>query len=151
MFFRITKSGIFVFCCQLSQLPMIWIQFAILLGAILIGSRMKGIGLGVMGMVGLLLLMVLFRMRPAEPPLDVMLIIFAIVTTSATLQASDGLDYLVGVAERIIRRHPAQITFSVRLQPTSCAFLPAPRTWCIPCCLLFRKWRPKNEFARSGP
>jgi anaerobic C4-dicarboxylate transporter DcuA len=102
MFFRIIKSGIFVFCCQLFQLPMIWIQFAILLGAILIGSRMKGIGLGVMGMVGLLLLMVLFRMRPAEPPLDVMLIIFAIVTTSATLQASGRLDYLVGVAERLM-------------------------------------------------
>jgi anaerobic C4-dicarboxylate transporter DcuA len=120
MFFRITKSGIFVFCCQLFQLPMIWIQFAILLGAILIGSRMKGIGLGVMGMVGLLLLMVLFRMRPAEPPLDVMLIIFAIVTTSATLQASGGLDYLVGVAERLIRRHPAQITF---LGPFAAYFL----------------------------
>ncbi len=87
---------------------MIWIQFFILLSAILIGSRMKGIGLGVMGMVGLLLLMLLFRMRPAEPPLDVMLIIFAIVTTSATLQASGGLDYLVGVAERLIRRHPEQ-------------------------------------------
>lgn len=90
---------------------MIWIQFAILLSAILIGARMRGIGLGVMGMVGLLLLMALFRMRPAEPPLDVMLIIFAIVTTSATLQASGGLDYLVGVAERLIRRNPAQINF----------------------------------------
>lgn len=99
---------------------MIWVQFGILLGAILIGSRMKGIGLGVMGMVGLLLLMLLFRMRPAEPPLDVMLIIFAIVTTSATLQASGGLDYLVGIAEKIIRRHPSRITF---LGPFSAYFL----------------------------
>lgn len=99
---------------------MIWIQFAILLGAILIGARMKGIGLGVMGMVGLLVLMLLFRMRPAEPPLDVMLIIFAIVTTSATLQACGGLDYLVGVAERIIRRNPSQIVF---LGPFSCYIL----------------------------
>jgi len=90
---------------------MIWVQFAILLGAILIGARMKGIGLGVMGMVGLLLLMLLFHMRPAEPPLDVMLIIFAIVTTSATLQACGGLDYLVGLAERLIRSNPSQITF----------------------------------------
>src|SRR6478672_4974562 len=90
---------------------MIWIQSAILLGAILIGARMKGIGLGVMGMVGLLLLMVLFRMRPAEPPLDVMLIIFALVTTSAAMQASGGLDYLIGVAEKLIRNNPSKITF----------------------------------------
>jgi anaerobic C4-dicarboxylate transporter DcuA len=54
------------------------------------------------GMVGLLLFLVVFRMRPADPPLDVMLIIFAIVTTSATLQAAGGLDYLVGIAERLI-------------------------------------------------
>jgi anaerobic C4-dicarboxylate transporter DcuA len=90
---------------------MIWIQFGILLSAVLIGSRMKSIGLGVMGMVGLLLFLVVFRMRPADPPLDVMLIIFAIVTTSATLQAAGGLDYLVGIAEQLIRRHPSRITF----------------------------------------
>jgi anaerobic C4-dicarboxylate transporter DcuA len=90
---------------------MIWIQFGILLSAVLIGSRMKSIGLGVMGMVGLLLFLVVFRMRPADPPLDVMLIIFAIVTTSATLQAAGGLDYLVGIAERLIRRHPSALRF----------------------------------------
>jgi anaerobic C4-dicarboxylate transporter DcuA len=82
-----------------------------LLSAVLIGSRMKSIGLGVIGMVGLLLFLVVFRMRPADPPLDVMLIIFAIVTTSATLQAAGGLDHLVGIAERLIRRHPSRITF----------------------------------------
>lgn len=99
---------------------MIWIQFLILIGAILIGSRMRGIGLGVMGTVGLLLLMLFFRMRPAEPPLDVMLIIFAIVTTSATLQAAGGLDYLVGIAERIIRSNPSKINF---IGPFSAYFL----------------------------
>jgi len=72
---------------------------------------MKGIGLGVMGMMGLFLFILVFHMRPTEPPLDVMLIILAIVTTAATLQAAGGLDYLVGVAEKIIRRHPSQIIF----------------------------------------
>src|SRR5882724_3283219 len=90
---------------------MIWVQLIILLSAILIGARMKGIGLGVMGMLGLLLFILIFHMRPTEPPLDVMLIILAIVTTAATLQAAGGLDYLVGVAEKIIRRHPSQIIF----------------------------------------
>ncbi|MFI5153388.1 MAG: anaerobic C4-dicarboxylate transporter family protein [Chitinophagales bacterium] len=90
---------------------MIWIQLIILLTAILIGARMKGIGLGVMGMIGLVIFVFLFHMRPAEPPIDVMLIILAIVTTAATLQAAGGLDYLVSIAEKIIRRNPSQIIF----------------------------------------
>jgi anaerobic C4-dicarboxylate transporter DcuA len=90
---------------------MIWIQFALLLAAILIGARMKGIGLGVMGMAGLMVFIFGFHMRPSDPPLDVMLIILAIVTTSAALQAAGGLDYLVSLAEKVIRSRPAQITF----------------------------------------
>ncbi|ULQ56819.1 anaerobic C4-dicarboxylate transporter [Flavihumibacter rivuli] len=90
---------------------MVWIEFIILLAMILIGSRMKGIGLGVMGMIGLFIFVLLFKMRPTDPPLDVMLIILAIVTTAAALQAAGGLDYLVGVAEKIIRSNPSQITF----------------------------------------
>ncbi len=90
---------------------MIWIEFAVLIGMILIGSQMKGIGLGVMGMVGLFIFLFVFKMKPTDPPLDVMLIIMAIVTTAATLQASGGLDYLVSLAERIIRSNPSNITF----------------------------------------
>ncbi len=96
---------------ELQLSTMIWIQLVILLAAILTGSRMKGIGLGVMGMMGLLLFIFVFHMRPTEPPLDVMLIIMAIVTTAAALQAAGGLDYLVGIAEKIIRKHPSQIIF----------------------------------------
>lgn len=72
---------------------------------------MKGIGLGVMGMVGLLIFVFGFNIKPTDPPLDVMLIIMAIVTTAATLQASGGLDYLVSLAEKIIRSNPSNITF----------------------------------------
>ena len=90
---------------------MIWIEFAVLIGMILIGSQMKGIGLGVMGMVGLFVFLFVFKMKPTDPPLDVMLIIMAIVTTAATLQASGGLDYLVSLAEKIIRSNPSNITF----------------------------------------
>ena len=90
---------------------MIWIELIILLAAILIGSRLKGIGLGLTGMVGLVLFVFIFHMRPTEPPLDVMLIILAIVTTAATLQAAGGLDYLVSIAEKIIRSNPSRIIF----------------------------------------
>lgn len=89
---------------------MIWIQFAILLVAILIGARMKGIGLGVMGMMALGLYLFVFRMRPAEPPIDVMLIILAVVSTAATMQAAGGMDYLVRIAEKILRSKPSMIT-----------------------------------------
>lgn len=90
---------------------MIWIQLVILLAAILLGARLKGIGLGLTGIVGLIIFVFVFHMRPAEPPLDVMLIILAIVTTTATLQAAGGLDYLVSIAEKIIRSNPSRIIF----------------------------------------
>lgn len=90
---------------------MIWIAFILMLGFIMIGANMKGIGLGVMGMTGMFVFIVFFGLRPADPPIDVMLIILSIVTTSAVLQAAGGLDYLVGIAEKIIRRNPSRITF----------------------------------------
>lgn len=90
---------------------MIWLQFLVLLAMILIGSRLKGIGLGLMGVLGMLIYIVVFRMRPTGPPGDVMLIILSIVTTAAALQAAGGLDYLVTVAERIIKSNPRRITF----------------------------------------
>lgn len=76
---------------------------------ILLGARIKGIGLGLMGIVGMLIFVLGFGMRPADPPLDVMMIILAIVTTAAALQASGGLDYLVSIGEKIIRSNPSKI------------------------------------------
>lgn len=78
---------------------------------ILLGARMKGIGLGVMGMVGMLVFVVVFHLRPGEPPLDVMMIILSIVTTAACMQAAGGLDYLVYLAEKLIRRNPSRVVF----------------------------------------
>jgi anaerobic C4-dicarboxylate transporter DcuA len=89
---------------------MIYLQLTILLICIFIGARMSGIGLGVMGMVGLLLLMFLFGVQPSDPPLEVMLIILSVVTAAAALQAAGGMDYLVQIAARILRKHPSQIT-----------------------------------------
>lgn len=89
---------------------MLIVQLIILLAMILIGTRLKGIGLGVMGMVGLLIFIFVFHLHPTEPPLDVMMIIMAIVTTGAAMQAAGGMDYLVSVAERIIRSNPARVT-----------------------------------------
>src|SRR6478736_650451 len=90
---------------------MIFVQLAVLLICIFIGARMSGIGLGVMGMIGLLILLFVFGMQPSDPPLEVMLIIMSVVTAAAALQAAGGMEYLVEVAGKILRKHPAQITF----------------------------------------
>lgn len=89
---------------------MVFIQLAVLLICIFIGARMSGIGLGVMGMIGLLILLFVFNMQPADPPLEVMLIILSVVTAAAALQAAGGMDYLVHLAGIILKKHPAQIT-----------------------------------------
>jgi anaerobic C4-dicarboxylate transporter DcuA len=89
---------------------MIWLELIILLAMILIGSQQKGIALGLWGIVGVFIFVTFFDLRPADPPGDIMLIILCVVTLSATLEAAGGLDYLVGIAEKIIRRHPKRIT-----------------------------------------
>ena len=89
---------------------MVFIQLFVLLICIFIGARMSGIGLGVMGMIGLLILLFVFGMQPADPPLEVMLIILSVVTAAAALQAAGGMDWLVKIASKILRSHPGQIT-----------------------------------------
>jgi len=90
---------------------MFWLEFAIVLAAIFVGARLGGIGLGVMGGLGLAVLTFAFHLQPTAPPIDVMLMITAVVTAAGVLQAAGGLDYLVRVAEKILRNHPDRITF----------------------------------------
>ncbi|HSB91644.1 MAG TPA: anaerobic C4-dicarboxylate transporter family protein, partial [Flavitalea sp.] len=89
---------------------MVFLQLMILLVCIFIGAKMSGIGLGVMGMIGLLILLFVFRMEPSDPPLEVMLIILSVVTAAAALQAAGGMDFLVQVAGKLLRSRPGQIT-----------------------------------------
>ncbi|WP_217515757.1 anaerobic C4-dicarboxylate transporter family protein [Vibrio metschnikovii] len=87
------------------------IEFLIVLGCILIGARIGGIGLGVMGGIGLAILSFVFGMRPTSPPIDVMLMIMAVVAAAASMQAAGGLDYLIKIASSILRKNPRHITF----------------------------------------
>lgn len=90
---------------------LILLQLAIVLALIFIGARVGSIGLGIYGMVGVFILVFGFGMQPGKLPIDVMLIIVSVITAAAALQAAGGLDYLVGVAARFLRKHPEQITF----------------------------------------
>jgi anaerobic C4-dicarboxylate transporter len=86
------------------------LELVVVLGVIALGARKGGIGLGLWGGVGVLILTVVFREQPAEPPIDVMLIILAVISAAAAMEAAGGIDWLVGVAERVIRRFPQHIT-----------------------------------------
>ncbi len=48
---------------------MFWLQMLVVLGAIFIGARLGGVGLGVMGGVGLAILSFGFNLKPTSPPM----------------------------------------------------------------------------------
>ena len=89
-------------------------QFAIQLLVVLIclfyGAKKGGIALGLLGGVGLIVLVFGFNIQPGKPAIDVMLTILAVVVASATLQASGGLDVMLQIAERILRKNPKYIS-----------------------------------------
>ena len=89
---------------------MFWVQFVLVLGAILVGIRRGGVALGMLGGFGVAVLTLIFHNPPSEPPIVVMLIILAVVTASATLQVAGGLDWLVQRTERLLRAHPKRVT-----------------------------------------
>ena len=85
-------------------------EFALLLFFLYVGSRFGGIGLGVVSGIGLLFEVLVLRMPPSKPPIDVMLIILAVVTCASILEAAGGLKYMLQIAERILRKNPKRIT-----------------------------------------
>lgn len=87
-----------------------WLQLIVVLAAIIIGARLGGIGLGVMGGFGLALLCFVFGLQPTAPPIDVMLMIVAVISAALCMQAAGGLDYMVKLAERMLRKHPSRVT-----------------------------------------
>lgn len=90
---------------------LIVLQLLVVLAMIFIGAKVGSIGLGIYGMVGVFILVFCFGLEPGVIPVDVMLIIVSVITASAALQAAGGLDYMVQVAAKFLRRHPTHITF----------------------------------------
>ncbi|MGN0893474.1 MAG: anaerobic C4-dicarboxylate transporter [Succinivibrio sp.] len=86
-------------------------EFIFLLLMLYIGSRFGGIGLGVISGIGLVIEVFVLRMPPASAPVQVMLIIIAVVSCAVILEAAGGLKYMLQIAERILRKHPKRITF----------------------------------------
>ena len=99
---------------------MMIVQLCIVLLALYVGARYGSIALGAMSGIGLLVLVFAFGLKPGTPPVTVMFIIIAAVTCAGVLQASGGMDFLIQIAEKILRKNPSKITF---LAPITTFFL----------------------------
>ncbi len=87
------------------------LQLLIVLGALWVGSRYGSLALGAISGIGLAILVLGFGLTPGTPPTDVIYIIIAAVTCAGIMQASGGMDWLIQIAERLLRKHPDHITF----------------------------------------
>ncbi|KIA88668.1 anaerobic C4-dicarboxylate transporter family protein [Kaistella jeonii] len=95
----------------------VYLELLVVLAAIFVGAKVGGIGLGIFGMLGMSILVFIFKLPPGNAPIEVMLMIVAVITAASSLQAAGGLEYLVKVAEKILRKNPGSITF---LAPIVC-------------------------------
>ncbi|WP_109080160.1 anaerobic C4-dicarboxylate transporter [Aggregatibacter aphrophilus] len=98
------------FLINLSEGSQFAIQLAIVLICLFYGAKKGGIALGLLGGVGLIVLVFGFGIEPGKPAIDVMLTILAVVVTSATLQASGGLDVMLQIAEKLLRKNPKYVS-----------------------------------------
>ena len=96
------------------------LQLCIVLGALWVGSRYGSLALGAISGIGLAILVFGFGLKPGTPPTDVIYIIIAAVTCAGIMQASGGMDWLIQIAEKMLRKHPDRITF---LAPLTTFFL----------------------------
>ncbi len=90
---------------------MIWIELLVVLFFIFLGSKMGGIGIGYAGGAGVVVLTLFFGLEAGSVPVDVILIIMGVISAIAAMQKAGGLDYLVHISERILRKNPKRVTF----------------------------------------
>ncbi|WP_298783032.1 anaerobic C4-dicarboxylate transporter family protein, partial [uncultured Campylobacter sp.] len=94
------------FLTSLSEGTQFFIQLLIVLGCLFYGAKKGGMALGILGGIGLVILVFGFKLQPGKPAVDVILTILAVVVASATLQATGGLDVMLQLAEKLLRKHP---------------------------------------------
>lgn len=91
---------------------MLALQFLVVLAFIFLGARLGSIGIGFAGGAGLLALAILgVTISADQMPVDVITIIMAVIAAIATMQVAGGMDYLVRLAERFLRKNPRYLNF----------------------------------------
>ena len=88
-----------------------WLEFAVVLFCIVMGTRLGGAGVGLWGVIGVGVLVFFFGEQPGAPPASAVAIILAVVTAASLMQAAGGIDWMVKVAAGIIEAHPRRITY----------------------------------------
>ncbi len=91
------------------------LRLLVLFGVIFFGIRLGGMAIGYTGGLGVIILTVFLGMNAGAIPTDVILIIMSVIAAITALQKAGGLDYMVRIAERILRNNPKHINF---LAPT---------------------------------
>lgn len=99
------------------------IQLAIVLAVLFFGARKGGLALGLFGGIGVVILVFFFGLEPGKPPIKVMLVMLAVISAGATLQASGGLDVMLQQAEKLLRKHPKYVTILAPLTTATLTFL----------------------------
>ena len=99
------------FLTSLSESTQFFLQLIVVLGCLFYGAKKGGMALGVLGGIGLVILVFAFDMKPGKPAVDVILTILAVVVASATLQAAGGLDVMLQIAEKALRKHPKLVCY----------------------------------------
>ena len=89
---------------------MLWLEVIVVLGAIFFGARLGSIGIGYAGGLGVLVLSLGMGLKLGAMPIEVILIIMSVIAAIAAMQVAGGLDYMVSIAEHILRKNPKQIT-----------------------------------------
>lgn len=93
------------------EIVLVVLQAVVVVGAIALGVRTGGLGLGLWGVVGTVILVFGFQLPPGSIPIDAFFIIIAVITASSAMQAAGGIDYLVSIASKIIQRNPKRLTY----------------------------------------
>ena len=117
----VTKNAVFmrsvafrkrlkIYIKEREDMNMFWVELILVLAIIFLGVRKGGTFLAMAGGVGMLIMTFFFHVTPADPPVTVILIMIAVIVAAATMQACGGLDFLVRIAEKILRRNPRMIT-----------------------------------------
>lgn len=89
---------------------MFWIELIIVLAIIFLGVRLSGPFLAFAGGIGMFIMTFILQVKPSDPPVTVILIMIAVICAAGMMQACGGLDYLVRVAEKILRKNPKLVT-----------------------------------------
>lgn len=93
------------------DIVLVVLQACVVIGAIVLGVRTGGLGLGLWGVVGTVVLVFVFQLPPGSIPVDAFFIIIAVITASSAMQAAGGIDYLVSIASKIIQANPRRLTY----------------------------------------